>query len=65
MSQHVSSSMNTLYSADRNVDLPPGSRVTALIPHGAAYWTRTVMIRTEQSDSSPLDFFLKVRVFGA
>lgn len=44
----------------RRVDLPPGSRVIGLFPHGAAYWTRTATIRTEQSDGTPLEFFLKV-----
>ena len=40
--------------------LPPGSYVKGLFPHGAAYWTRTAVIQTEQSDGSSLDFFLKV-----
>lgn len=41
-------------------DLPPGSRIKGLFPHGAAYWTRTAAIQTEQPDGSALDFFLKV-----
>lgn len=40
--------------------LPPGSHVKGLFPHGAAYWTRTAVIRTELPDGSPSDFFLKV-----
>ena len=43
------------------LELPPDSHVKGLLPHGAAYWTRTAAIQTEQADGSPLDFFLKVR----
>ena len=43
------------------LELPPNSHIKGLFPHGAAYWTRTAAIQTEQADGSPLDFFLKVR----
>lgn len=40
--------------------LPPGSTIKGIIPHGAAYWTRTAAIQTTQLDGTALDFFLKV-----
>jgi hypothetical protein len=43
------------------LELPPDAHVKGMFPHGAAYWTRTAAIQTEQADGSPLDFFLKVR----
>lgn len=43
------------------LELPPDSHIKGLFPHGAAYWTRTAAVQTEQADGSPLDFFLKVR----
>ena len=50
----------TVASTDK-LELPPGSYIKGLFPHGAAYWTRTAAIQTEQADGSLLDFFLKVR----
>ena len=43
-------------------ELPYGSHVKSIFPHGASYWTRTAEIKTEQADGTPLSFFLKVNV---
>lgn len=47
---------------DANVvaNLPPGSVIKAIVPHGMAYWSRTAAIQTEQTDGTPLALFLKV-----
>ena len=41
-------------------ELPQGSQVKGIFPHGTSYWTRTAEIQTEQADGAPLSFFLKV-----
>lgn len=41
-------------------ELPAGTKVTGLSPHGASYWTRTAKVKTEQADGSEVSFFLKV-----
>ena len=43
-------------------ELPPGTEVEGIYPHGASYWTRTAEIATRKADGSPLFFFLKVRI---
>jgi protein-ribulosamine 3-kinase len=47
---------------DDNVagELPPGTEIKGIFPHGSAYWTRTAAIQTIQADGTPLDFFLKI-----
>ncbi|MCJ1401864.1 hypothetical protein MMC11_005081 [Xylographa trunciseda] len=51
-----------IQSVDDNVlaKLPPGSYVKGIFPYGASYWTRTAEIQTEQTNGTPLSFFLKV-----
>ncbi|KAL9620754.1 MAG: hypothetical protein Q9160_004767 [Pyrenula sp. 1 TL-2023] len=51
---------------DANVaaNLPPGSVIKGIVPHGTAYWTRTAAIQTEQTDGTLLDYFLKVSHTG-
>lgn len=41
-------------------ELPEGTKVINLSPHGASYWTRTAEVKTEQADGSEVSFFLKV-----
>ena len=43
---------NNVYS-----ELPPGTQVNGIFPHGASYWTRTAETETEQADVSPRSFF--------
>jgi hypothetical protein len=45
------------------LELPKGTKIKGVFPHGASYWTRTAQIQTEQPDGSELSFFLKVRVY--
>ena len=49
---------------DRNyAELPEGTQITSISPHGASYWTRTAEVQTKQADGSPQSFFLKVSYF--
>src|SRR5437016_2682375 len=41
------------------LELPPGSHIKGLFPHGTAYWTRTAVIQTEQADGSLLRLLLE------
>ena len=50
----------TLWRTYISVELPPGSEVKGIFPHGASYWTRTAAIQTQQADGAPRTFFLKV-----
>ena len=45
---------------DSQIELPEGTKVISLSPHGASYWTRTAEVKTEQADGSEVLFFLKV-----
>lgn len=44
----------------QSLELPKGTKVQSIRPHGASYWTRTAEIQTVQGDGDPLSFFLKV-----
>ena len=46
------------------LELPNGTKIKNIFPHGQSYWTRTAHIQTEQPDGSELSFFLKVRVIS-
>lgn len=41
-------------------ELPEGSVIESIVPHGASYWTRTAEISTQLSDGTPASYFLKV-----
>lgn len=43
-----------------HADLPPGSKIISIYPHGQTYFTRTAAIVTEQSDGRELKYFIKV-----
>lgn len=49
-----------LGSDSRCTELPDGSIVEAIVPHGASYWTRTAEITTQLSEGTPASYFLKV-----
>ena len=44
-------------------ELPQGTEIVGVFPHGASYWTRTAEIETQQADGSELSFFIKVSNF--
>lgn len=46
-----------------SLELPKGSKIKSIVPHGMSYWTRTARIVTEQEDGSKLSFLLKVSIF--
>ena len=41
-------------------ELPPGSKVTSIVPFGASLWTCSAEIPTMQADGSEMSFFIKV-----
>lgn len=41
-------------------ELPKGTKILSISPHGASYWTRTAEVATKQENGSELSFFLKV-----
>jgi protein-ribulosamine 3-kinase len=45
-------------------ELPQGTQIIGVFPHGASYWTRTAEIETQQADGSDLSFFIKVCVLS-
>ena len=49
-----------VFAYDFPPELPPGTRVEGIYPHGKSYWTRTAAIRTLQADGRGQSFFLKV-----
>lgn len=47
-------------SAETILELPPGTQIESIHPHGVSYWTRTAEIVTRLPDGSPASYFLKV-----
>lgn len=43
-----------------SLELPEGSVVEDIVPHGVSHWTRTARIATTQVDGSAASYFLKV-----
>ena len=39
-----------VFAYDFRPELPPGTRIEGIYPHGASYWTRTAAIKTSQAD---------------
>lgn len=53
------SSILCIYLSNK-LELPAGTQLNGIIPHGTSYWTRTAKIATTQFDGSSLSFFIKV-----
>jgi protein-ribulosamine 3-kinase len=41
-------------------ELPEGSKVTPITPHGSSFWTQTAHLETTLADGTPKSYFLKV-----
>ena len=52
--------MAAVFAYNFLAELPPGTRIEGIYPHGASYWTRTAAIKTSQADDTKQTFFLKV-----